>query len=101
MCRMCSPWRWTSQSGTRRKRSCERARRDCARAKRGSTRQRECRWLDRHVKPFTILLSAEIIKFNDAPHILSLALDITERKRAEGELLKTLEREKELSQLRS
>jgi PAS domain S-box-containing protein len=67
----------------------------------GSIRQREVRWLDRHGVPFTILLSAEIIKFNNAPHILSLALDITQRKRAEVELLKTLEREKELSQLKS
>ena len=67
----------------------------------GSIRQRECQWLNRRGEPFTILLSAEIIKFNDAPHILSLALDITQRKRAEEELLKSLEREKELSQLKS
>jgi PAS domain S-box-containing protein len=67
----------------------------------GSIRQRECRWRNRHGEPFTILLSAETIKFNGEPHILSLALDITLRKRAEEELLKTLEREKELSQLKS
>jgi PAS domain S-box-containing protein len=67
----------------------------------GSIRQRECVWLNRRGEPFTILLSAEIIKFNDAPHILSLALDITQRKRAEEELLKSLEREKELGQLKS
>jgi PAS domain S-box-containing protein len=67
----------------------------------GSIRQREVRWLNRHGEPLTVLLSAEIIKFNDAPHILSLALDITQRKRAEIELLKALEREKELSQLKS
>jgi PAS domain S-box-containing protein len=67
----------------------------------GSIRQRECRWLNRRGEPVTILLSAEIIKFNGAPHILSLALDITQRKRAEEELLKTLEREKELSRLKS
>jgi PAS domain S-box-containing protein len=67
----------------------------------GSIRQREVRWLDRRGVPFTILLSAEMIQFNGEPHILSLALDISERKRAEMELLKTLEREKELSQLKS
>jgi PAS domain S-box-containing protein len=67
----------------------------------GSIRQREVRWLDRRGVPFTILLSAEMIQFNGEQHILSLALDITERKRAEVELLKTLEREKELSQLKS
>src|SRR5205085_8059344 len=44
---------------------------------------------------------AETIQLNGSPHILSLALDITQRKRAEVELLKTLEREKELSQLKS
>jgi PAS domain S-box-containing protein len=67
----------------------------------GSVRQKECRWLTRAGEPVTILLSAEIIKFQNAPHVLSLALDITQRKRAEVELLKALEREKELSQLKS
>jgi PAS domain S-box-containing protein len=67
----------------------------------GFIRQRECRWLNRKGERFTILLSAETIKLNDTPHMLSMALDITQRKRAEEELLKTLEREKELSQLKS
>ena len=67
----------------------------------GSIRQRECRWLNRQGTALTILLSAETIQFNDEPHVLSLALDITHRKRIEVELLKTLEREKELSQLKS
>ena len=67
----------------------------------GSIRQREVRWLNRRGEPLTILLSAETIKLNDTPHILSFAQDITQRKRAEGKLLKTLEREKELSQLKS
>jgi signal transduction histidine kinase len=66
----------------------------------GSIRQRECRWRNRRGEPFTILLSAESIKLNDTPHMLSMALDITQRKRAEEELLNTLEREKELSQLK-
>ncbi len=67
----------------------------------GAIRQRECRWLNRKGERFTILLSAETIQLNDTPHMLSMALDITQRKRAEEELLKTLEREKELSQLKS
>jgi PAS domain S-box-containing protein len=67
----------------------------------GSIRQRECRLLNRRGESFTILLSAETIKLNNTPHILSLAQDITQRKRAEEELRKTLEREKELSQLKS
>ncbi len=67
----------------------------------GSIRQRECRWKNRRGERFTILLSAETIRLNDTSHLLSMALDITQRKRAEEELLKTLEREKELSQLKS
>jgi len=67
----------------------------------GSIRQRECRWRNRWGEKFTILLSAESIKLNDTPHMLSMALDITQRKRSEEELLHTLEREKELGQLKS
>jgi PAS domain S-box-containing protein len=67
----------------------------------GSIRQREIRWLNRRGKRLTILLSAESIELNHTPHILSFAQDITQRKRAEEELLRTLEREKELSQLKT
>jgi PAS domain S-box-containing protein len=67
----------------------------------GSIRQRECRWRNRRGERFTILLSAETIQLNNTPHMISMAIDITQRKRAEEELLKTLEREKELSQLKS
>jgi PAS domain S-box-containing protein len=67
----------------------------------GSIRQRECRWKNRAGERSTILLSAETIKLNDTPHMLSMALDITQRKRAEEELVRTLEREKELSRLKS
>ncbi len=67
----------------------------------GFIRQRECQWRNRKGERFTILLSAETIKLKDTPHMLSMALDITQRKRAEEELLNTLEREKELSQLKS
>ena len=67
----------------------------------GFIRQRECQWRNRKGERFTILLSAETIKLKDTPHMLSMALDITHRKRAEEELLNTLEREKELSQLKS
>jgi PAS domain S-box-containing protein len=67
----------------------------------GSIRQRECRWRNRRGQVFTILLSAETIKVNNVPHILSMAQDITQRKQAEVEMLKALGREKELSQLKS
>jgi PAS domain S-box-containing protein len=69
--------------------------------KAGSIRQREYRWRNRQGKSFTVLLSIESIRLNDTPHILSMAMDITQRKRAEEELVRTLEREKELSQLKS
>ena len=67
----------------------------------GAIRQREVRWRNRRGEPLTILLSAERITLNNTPHILSFGQDINQRKRAEVELLKTLEREKELSQLKS
>jgi PAS domain S-box-containing protein len=67
----------------------------------GSIRQREVRWRNRQGALFPILLSAEAITIDNAPHILSFAQDITQRKLAEAELLKTLDREKELSQLKS
>jgi signal transduction histidine kinase len=45
--------------------------------------------------------SAEIIEINREPHMLVIGLDVTQRKLAEAELLRTLAREKELGQLRS
>jgi len=67
----------------------------------GSVRQRECRWRNRHGERFTMLLSVETINLNETPHILSMALDITQRKNAEVEMRRALAREKELSQLKS
>jgi PAS domain S-box-containing protein len=67
----------------------------------GSIRSRECRFRNRSGKVFTMLLSSEVIQLNRVPHMLTLALDITQRKQAEEEMLKALGREKELSQLKS
>jgi len=67
----------------------------------GSIRQRECRWRNRLGQSFTILLSAETINVNNVPHVLIMGLDITQRKKAEVEMLKALGREKELSELKS
>jgi len=52
----------------------------------GSIRNRECRWRNRRGETVTVLLSAETIQLHNTPHILSFALDITQRKRAEEEL---------------
>jgi PAS domain S-box-containing protein len=67
----------------------------------GSIRDRECRVRSRHGKNFTTLLSADLIEISGKPHVLIVGLDITQRKQAEAELLKTLSREKELGLLRS
>ena len=67
----------------------------------GSIRQKECRWRNRRGRVFTILLSAETIRLDNVPHVLIMALDITQRKQAEVEMLKALARERELSQLKS
>lgn len=67
----------------------------------GSIRQKECRWRNRRGELYTVLLSAETITIDHEPHVLSLVLDISQRKNAEVEMLKALAREKELSQLKS
>ena len=59
----------------------------------------EIRW--RRGEIHTVLLSGDVIEINREPHALLVAVDITERKRAEAELLKALEREQELGQLKS
>jgi PAS domain S-box-containing protein len=67
----------------------------------GSLRHQERNLRDKHGAISTMLLSADLIELNGEPHVLTFALDITDRKKAETELLRTLAREKELSQLKS
>ena len=67
----------------------------------GLIRERECRVRSRHGQIFTMLISADIIQVNREPHLLTVGLDISQRKQAEAELQRTLAREKELSQLKS
>src|SRR6516162_8153779 len=67
----------------------------------GSLREVECQLRSRRGTLHTLLQSAEIIEINREPHILVFGLDITQRKQADAELLRTLAREKELGQLRS
>jgi PAS domain S-box-containing protein len=52
----------------------------------GSIRQRESRWRNRRGEVSTVLLSIETIKVNGTPHMLSMAVDITQRKQAEERL---------------
>src|SRR6185436_3615928 len=49
----------------------------------------------------TMLASGVIIEINGVDHLLTMLVDITQRKQAEAELHRTLAREKELSQLKS
>jgi PAS domain S-box-containing protein len=49
----------------------------------------------------TLQISANIIEINRKPHLLTCALDITERKQAEIELQRSLQQERELGQLKS
>jgi PAS domain S-box-containing protein len=66
----------------------------------GSVREFECKARN-HRGVGTLLVSADIIEINREPHVIASCLDITQRKLAEAELLRTLAREKELGQLRS
>jgi PAS domain S-box-containing protein len=67
----------------------------------GVIRQREVTVQNQRGRLYTMLLSADIVEIRGEPHVLVNALDITERKQAEQELLRTLTREKELRELKS
>jgi PAS domain S-box-containing protein len=49
----------------------------------------------------TVSFSAELVEIDGRPCLIGAAMDVTERKRAEEELLRTLARERELNQLKS
>jgi PAS domain S-box-containing protein len=66
-----------------------------------SVRNVECRLRSQRNTFHTMLLCADIIEINREPHMLVFGLDVTERKQAEAEMLKALEREKELGQFKS
>ena len=67
----------------------------------GSIREVECQFRTWQGTVRTVLVSAEIIEVNREPHMLGFCFDVTARKQAEAELLRTLDREKELGRLRS
>jgi PAS domain S-box-containing protein len=56
----------------------------------GSVREVERQFRTRRGAVHAVLVSAEIIEINREPHVLGFGIDITERKRAEVELLRTL-----------
>ncbi len=67
----------------------------------GFLREVECRLRSWRGTVHTIVQSADVIEMNREPHMLVIGLDITHRKQAEAELLRTVDREKELGRLRS
>jgi PAS domain S-box-containing protein len=67
----------------------------------GSVREVECQLRSWRGSIHTIVQSADIIEINREPHMLVIGIDITHRKQAEAELLRTVAREKELARLRS
>ena len=67
----------------------------------GAVREFECQARTWRGTIGTLLVSADIIEINREPHVIATGLDITQRKQAEIELIRTLAREKELGQLRS
>jgi PAS domain S-box-containing protein len=67
----------------------------------GSLREVECELQTWRGTVHTIVQSADVIEINREPHLLVIGLDITQRKQAEAELLRTLAREKDLGQLRN
>lgn len=67
----------------------------------GSLHDREVLLRNRAGAVHTLSISADLIDIENEPHVLMVAQDVTQRKKVEEELLKSLEREKELGQLRS
>jgi PAS domain S-box-containing protein len=67
----------------------------------GSVRDREHFLRTKAGLPRTVLISGELLDLDGQPHVLTVGLDITDRKEAEIETLKALDREKELSELKS
>jgi PAS domain S-box-containing protein len=68
---------------------------------RGVVRERELDLRSRSGRIYPVLVTAEVIEVNREPHLLTVALDISARKRAEEELRSALEQEKELSRLKT
>jgi PAS domain S-box-containing protein len=68
---------------------------------RGVVRERELELRSRSGRIYPVLVTAEVIEVNKEPHLLTVALDISARKRAEEELRSALEQEKELSRLKT
>ncbi len=78
----------------------ERARFFAALEARRSLRDVECQFR-RQDGAHTMLVSADVIEINGEPHVLGFGLDITQLKRAQVELEKALQQERDLNKLKS
>jgi len=69
--------------------------------KEGSVRDREHLVSRKDRSTFTALITGDIIEIDGAPHTLAVAIDITDRKKAEQDTLRALAAERELGELKS
>lgn len=69
--------------------------------KEGSVRDREHVVSRKDGSIFTALITGDIIEIDGAPHTLAVAIDITDRKKAEQDTLRALAAERELGELKS
>lgn len=69
--------------------------------RRGFVHHQEVLLRSKDGRSHTILLSAELINIESEDHVLAVGLNITGRKQAEEEMRQALEREKELSRLKT
>lgn len=67
----------------------------------GSVRDREHRLLTKSGKVLTLLVSGEVIQIDGELHTLSVGIDISTRKQAEQDILRALNTERELGELKS
>jgi PAS domain S-box-containing protein len=67
----------------------------------GAARERELELRSRTGRIYPVLVTAEVIEVEREPHLLTVALDVSARKRAEQELRAALGQEKELSRLKT
>ncbi len=67
----------------------------------GSLHDREYLMRNRAGAVHTLAFSVDLIDINHEPHVLIVGQDVTQRKKVEEELLRSLQRERELGQLRS
>lgn len=67
----------------------------------GSVRNADCHVRRKDGMILTVQLSGEVVEINRVPHLLTFGVDVTRRREAEAEQERALQRERELSQLKT